>query len=187
MRDVRGAAVDVIGATDPVLEDGLLEAVLLRRRALADDHGEVAVEDEARRVVDLREQDDFFERAVRCDDRGTRVHRVADPEIAGMLGDEAATLGGRAADGTRGDAGGGEESMDGRARELAFRHDPRALEHANDPAYRAARLLALGAHDEIGDLGANRARGALVGACVGHEGVEPTLFVKVEPRFDRAR
>ena len=52
--DVGRAEVDVVGARQAVLEDGLLEAVLLLGRALRE--GEVAVGDEARGAVDLREQ-----------------------------------------------------------------------------------------------------------------------------------
>jgi hypothetical protein len=187
LRDVCGASIYVVGARQAVLEDGLLEAVLLRRCALAWDHGEVAVKDEARRVVDLREEDDLVELAVGTKDGCARVHRIADPEISGMLGDEASSLGGRSAHGAGRDALGGEESMDGGARELALAHDAGALEHANDAAHGASRLLTLGAHDEVGDLGANGARGASVRARVGHERVETTLFVEVEPALDGAR
>jgi len=104
------------------------------------------------------------------------MHRVADPEIAGVLGDEASALGGGTAHGARGDALGEEESMDGGARELALSDDAGALEHAHDAPHGASRLLALGAQDEVGDLGAYRARAAFVSACVGDEGVESTFL-----------
>lgn len=122
------------------------------------------MEDEARGVVDLREEDDLVQLAVWTDHGRARVHGVADPEIACMLGDEASSLGGRSSHGARGDALGGEESMNGGARELALLHDAGALEHANDAPQGAARLLALGAHDEVGDVTANHTRVAFVRA-----------------------
>ena len=82
---------------------------------------------------------------------------------------------------------GGEDSMNGGARELALLHDAGALEHANDAPQGAAGLLAFGADDEVGDVGTNDARAAFVGACVGHERVETTLFVEVEPALDGPR
>ena len=76
--------------------------------------------------------------------------------------------------------------MHGRARELAFGHDAGALEHADDAAHGAPRLLALGAYDDLGDLGADRARRALVVPRVGQERVESPALVAVVPGLDRA-
>ena len=87
--DVGRAEVDVIGAWRTVLTDGLLEAVLLVRGALG--QREVAVGHVASGAVDLRQQVALAQRAVGCNHPGP-VHRITDPQVAGVLVQERAAL-----------------------------------------------------------------------------------------------
>ena len=82
------------------------------------------------------------------------VQRVADPQIAGVLVEEGAALGGRAAQGPAREASVIRAADARLARESSpLVHLAGALEHADDAAQRAARPLALDAHDELGELG----------------------------------
>jgi hypothetical protein len=76
LRDVGRPAIDVVRTDEAILEEHLPEAIL-SRGVLAVGDREVAVEDRARRVVDLREEDDLAELAVGADDR--RVGGSASP------------------------------------------------------------------------------------------------------------
>lgn len=67
---------------------------------------------------------------------------------------------------------------------LLTTNDAGTLEHANDAPDRTSWFLVLGAYDEVGDLGANGARGPLVRTRGGHEGVEAAMLVLVEPTLD---
>src|SRR5262249_35641211 len=109
------------------------------------------------------------------------------PQVAGVLGDEAAPLGRRAPYRARGDARELEEPVHARARERAQRDLLRALQHADDPPDRAARLLPLRAEDELGDLRRDRAALATVRARGRAQRVEAALLVGVVPALDGAR
>ena len=104
----------------------------LRGRVLAVDDRQIAVQDEARGIVDLREQDHLAQLAVRRDDRRARVHRIADPQVTGVLGEKAPALGRWATHRPRRDPSGGEQAMHGGTCELAALHQAGALEHADD-------------------------------------------------------
>jgi hypothetical protein len=144
------------------------------------------VHDVARGVVDLRKQQRRAQRTVGRDDERA-AHRIADPQVAGVLGEEAAALGGGSANGARRHSDGLEQSMHARARQLAFADDACALEHLDDAADRAPRFVALGALDERGDVGADRPALALIGPRLGAERVEAAALVRVVPALDRAR
>jgi len=182
-RDVGRAQVDVVGARQAVLRDRLLEAVLLVGGPLGE--GEVAVREVARRAVDLREQVGLAQPAVGRDDHGP-VQRGADPQVAGVLVEERPALGRRSARWPGRGAVRRQQPVDARARERAHTHEARPLEHPDDATDRAPGLLALGAQDVPGDLGANRAALAPVRAVAGMERREATAGVGVVPGLDRA-
>src|SRR5205807_8396645 len=87
--DVGCAEIDVVGARNSMLEDGLLEAVLLVDGAFG--KGEVAVRNITSRAIDLGEQVSLAQRAIGGDDQGP-VQRVALPQISSVLGKEGSQL-----------------------------------------------------------------------------------------------
>ena len=163
-----------------MLSDGLLEAVLLIDGALG--QGEVAVG----HVAGLGQQVGLAQRAVGRDHLRP-VQGVTDPQVAGVLVQERAALGARAAQRPGRDTLGCQKPVHGRAMQLARADDLRSLEHADDPPDRAPRPLALDAQDLLGDLGRDRPAPAPVSAILGKQRLESTAAVGVVPDLDRAR
>jgi len=90
MGDVGRAEIDVILARDAVAGDRPAQPVLLVLRGLVEE--ELAVDEEARRDVDLRQQVRLLaQHAVLVVD-GRSVHRVAHPQVARQLDREGPTL-----------------------------------------------------------------------------------------------
>ena len=181
---VGSAPIDVVGPGAPALAQRLLKAVLVRRGRFA--QGEVAVGQVAGRRIDLGEQVGLADLPARGDDRRP-VHRVADPQVAGVLDEERAALGGGPAGRPRGEALRGQQAVDARARERTPAHEAGALEHTDQAADAAPRALALGAHEEVRDLGGNGAAGAPIAPGLSGQRREPALAVGVEPGLQRAR
>ena len=112
---------------------------------------------------------------------------VADPQVAGVGGQERPPLGGGAAQGPGGGPLGRQQPVHGRAMQLARADDPRPLEHPDDPADGAPGSLALDAQDVLGDLGGDRSAPAPVLAISWKECLEAPAAVGVVPGLDRAR
>jgi hypothetical protein len=76
--------------------------------------------------------------------------------------------------------------MDGGAMQDANADHAGPLEHPDDPPNGAPGPLALDAQDLLGNLGADRATPASIGAIVGKKRVKAAVAVGVVPRLDRA-
>jgi hypothetical protein len=131
------------------------------------------VREVARRAVDLGEQVSLAQLAVGRDDHRP-VQRIAHPQVAGVLVQKRPALGRRATQRPGRGAVRGQQTVDARARELARPYDARPLEHLDQAPDRSPGLLALGAQDVLGDVGANRAALAPVRAVAGMERREAT-------------
>ena len=157
---------------------------------------EVAVRHVARRAVDLRQHVRLADVTIGERDRTVHVQRVAHPQVAHVLGDEAApfdttarclaavVLGSR---GAPGDPFAQQQPMHARSRQLARRYPLGPLQHPDDPADGPTRLLALGPQHQVRHLGAHRATRAAVGPRVRRQTRQPLGPVRVVPGLDRAR
>ena len=99
-----------------MLQDGLLQAVLLVGGAFR--KGEVAVGDKARGAVDLREQVGLAQRAI-GGHHPRPMQGITHPEIAGVFGQEGASLGEASAQRPGGQVMSPEQAMDGGAMQSA--------------------------------------------------------------------
>ncbi len=164
-----------------MLVEGLLESVLVLDGALG--KREVGVGQEAGGAVELADEVALAQPPARGDDQRS-VHDVSEPEIAGVLDQKRSPLGGRAAHRTRRDAVGAEEAVNRGAAELPVAHLPCPYQHADQAADRAPGILALGPHQQLGHLGADRARATRITSRRGLERPEPALAPGVEPGLE---
>ena len=182
--DVGRAEVDVVRPRRAEAGDRREQDVLVGERALVG--AEAAADDVAGRGVEDRDQVRLALAAVLAA-RVRAVHRVADPQVARVLGQEGAPLEGVRPRRPQRQRVRLQQAMHGRALQLALPRPAGALEGPDQHVHRAPRLLALGREQLLGDFGPDRPAGVAILAGPGHQRPPAALEVDVEPVLEGPR